>query len=241
MNVQDGTKILRGIARIAVWVASNDSRLITRIARRLDADDRIDVLGYSPADDARLARHLAEHRPAVLLVDLPASQESGRLSESLKFHSALAPRVLLLVETATPALVEGILRHRLHGYLCSDTAPRDCSRAIRCVVQGDVWMSRAALAGALADLLWSDDSFGGSNRERRQPCPCDLNASQITGREQQVVMLVKQGLTNKQIGRQLGIVEETVKKHLQHIYDKIGVRRRALLVLAQPTDLESTR
>ena len=54
-------------------------------------------------------------------------------------------------------------------------------------------------------------------------------------------MLVKQGLTNKQIGRQLGIVEETVKKHLQHIYDKIGVRRRALLVLAQPTDLESTR
>jgi len=40
-------------------------------------------------------------------------------------------------------------------------------------------------------------------------------------------------MTNKQIARQLGIVEETVKKHLQHVYDKFGVRRRALVMLGQ--------
>src|SRR5262245_1788092 len=122
MDVQDGTQILRSIARTAVWVASNDSLLITRLARRLDADDRIDVLGYSPADDARLAAHLAEHRPAVLLVDLPGGYESGCLTEALKFHAALAPRVVLLVKRSTPELIEAILRNRLHGYVCTDTA-----------------------------------------------------------------------------------------------------------------------
>lgn len=54
-----------------------------------------------------------------------------------------------------------------------------------------------------------------------------------TDREQQIVQLLLQGLTNKQIAQQLGITEDTVKKHLQHIYDKLGVRRRALVMLGR--------
>jgi DNA-binding NarL/FixJ family response regulator len=57
--------------------------------------------------------------------------------------------------------------------------------------------------------------------------------STLTVREQQIVQLLTQGLTNKRIGQQLGIVEDTVKKHLQHIYDKLGVRRRALVILGK--------
>jgi DNA-binding NarL/FixJ family response regulator len=52
-----------------------------------------------------------------------------------------------------------------------------------------------------------------------------------TDREQQILALVLQGLTNKEIARQLGIVEDTVKKHLFHVYAKLGVRRRALIIL----------
>jgi DNA-binding CsgD family transcriptional regulator len=59
---------------------------------------------------------------------------------------------------------------------------------------------------------------------RRQPC---------TDREREIVELLRCGMTNKQIAQQLGIVEETVKKHLQHVYDKFGVRRRALVMLGQ--------
>jgi len=65
----------------------------------------------------------------------------------------------------------------------------------------------------------------------------DLRASNdshpCTDREQQIVELLRQGLTNKQIAQQLGIREDTVKKHLQHIYDKLGVRRRALVMLGR--------
>jgi DNA-binding CsgD family transcriptional regulator len=54
-----------------------------------------------------------------------------------------------------------------------------------------------------------------------------------TDREREIVELLRHGLTNKQIAHQLGIMEETVKKHLQHIYDKFGVRRRALVMLGR--------
>jgi DNA-binding NarL/FixJ family response regulator len=52
-----------------------------------------------------------------------------------------------------------------------------------------------------------------------------------TAREQQILQLLMQGMTNKAIAQRLGIVEDTVKKHLQHIYDKLGVRRRTLLMI----------
>jgi DNA-binding NarL/FixJ family response regulator len=52
-----------------------------------------------------------------------------------------------------------------------------------------------------------------------------------TNRELQIIRLLTQGMTNKQIANKLGIAEDTVKKHLQHVYKKLGVRRRALLII----------
>jgi DNA-binding NarL/FixJ family response regulator len=54
-----------------------------------------------------------------------------------------------------------------------------------------------------------------------------------TVREQQIVTLVLQAMTNKQIAQQLGIVEDTVKKHLQHVYTKLGVHRRTLIIVGR--------
>ena len=57
------------------------------------------------------------------------------------------------------------------------------------------------------------------------------STSHLTGRESQVVAHVRQGFTNKEIARRLGIQEDTVKKHLQAVFSKLGVHRRALLAL----------
>ena len=53
----------------------------------------------------------------------------------------------------------------------------------------------------------------------------------LTGRESEVVAHVRQGFTNKEIARRLGIQEDTVKKHLQAVFGKLGVHRRALVAL----------
>ncbi|HET9447714.1 MAG TPA: helix-turn-helix transcriptional regulator [Steroidobacteraceae bacterium] len=69
-------------------------------------------------------------------------------------------------------------------------------------------------------------------RSASQPDPLRTPESGVcTDRELQIVRLLTQGMTNKQIANKLGIAEDTVKKHLQHVYKKLGVRRRALLII----------
>lgn len=72
-------------------------------------------------------------------------------------------------------------------------------------------------------------------QDRRRPAaqsepPAWYGAHECTDRERQIIDLLLQGMTNKQIAKTLGIAEDTVKKHLQHVYKKLGVRRRALLI-----------
>ena len=63
------------------------------------------------------------------------------------------------------------------------------------------------------------------------PAPAPNAPGKLTGRESQVVAHVRQGFSNKEIARRLGIQEDTVKKHLQAVFGKLGVRRRALVAL----------
>ncbi len=73
-----------------------------------------------------------------------------------------------------------------------------------------------------------------ADRRRQASQPDSLLApgsGVCTDRELQIVRLLTQGMTNKQIANKLGIAEDTVKKHLQHVYKKLGVRRRALLII----------
>jgi DNA-binding CsgD family transcriptional regulator len=71
--------------------------------------------------------------------------------------------------------------------------------------------------------------------ERRQASPPAARAARpsFTGREQEIVALLMQGMANRQIAHALGIAEGTVKKHLHHVFQKLGVRSRALLIVEQ--------
>jgi DNA-binding NarL/FixJ family response regulator len=138
--------------------------------------------------------------------------------------------VLLLSDELCSGLVEEILRNRFHGYLLTSCPPDACVKAIRAVSRGGIWLLRGVLANALSNLLQTPshgDAMAENNRGRAR------SMDMLTKREEQIVGLLSQGLTNKHIARQLGIMEGTVKKHLQNVFDKLGVRRRTLVVLRQ--------
>ncbi|MFH0341080.1 MAG: response regulator transcription factor [Chromatiales bacterium] len=84
---------------------------------------------------------------------------------------------------------------------------------------------RGPAPGQVLVLAHPGDAKADSNRV----CTADT----LTKREEQIVRLLSQGLTNKQMARRLGIMEDTVKKHLQNVFGKLGVRRRTLVVLRQ--------
>lgn len=58
----------------------------------------------------------------------------------------------------------------------------------------------------------------------------EAKASSFTVREREIVDLLMQGMSNRQIANALGITEGTVKKHLSHVFRKLGVHSRALLI-----------
>jgi DNA-binding CsgD family transcriptional regulator len=70
------------------------------------------------------------------------------------------------------------------------------------------------------------------DRRQAQRSTRDMSPS-FTGREREIVDLLMEGMSNRQIAQSLGIAEATVKKHLHHVYRKFGVRSRALLIVEQ--------
>ena len=136
--------------------------------------------------------------------------------------------MLVLWDEISHSLVADVLRNRFNGFLLTTSPPEICLKAIRAVCNGELWLSRASLAMAVADML-------------RLPSPVNLGASvewpgadapeALTPREVQVVELLRRGCINKEIARELGIMEDTVKKHLQSVFGKLGVHRRALVAL----------
>ena len=217
---------------IALMMASGRRGLLDGLLPDWRSMQDIAVLGDPVADAARLPACLEQRRPDLLLLDRDLLLRLG--PESLRITRAICPsvRVLLLGDAVYAGLVEEVLRHRLHGFLLTDSPPDVCMKAIRAVSRGELWLPRSLLAKAVSELLHEP----GRGEAKAQPDLLGADGRDtLTHRERQMVDFLHRGFTNKQIARQLGIMEDTVKKHLQGVFGKLGVHRRALVVL-HPVD-----
>lgn len=134
------------------------------------------------------------------------------------------PRVapVLLVESCDRELVINAFRSGARGlFVFNEAAFRTLCKCISCVAQGQVWINSQQLLYVLGAL-----SEVSTLRV--------VNASGkllLTPREEQVVALVADGLSNRQVGGELGLSEHTIKKYLLRIFDKLGISSRVELVL----------
>lgn len=208
-------------------VASGREALHAAWLPRLAREPSIEVRGEPVTDSTRLATCVEHHLPKVLLLD--KALLDGLDSQSLRRIRGHCQdvRVLLLWDEISHDLVADVLRNRFHGFLLTTCLPKICLKAIRAVSKGELWLSRASLAKAIADPLglWGPGDAATSDAPR-------IDATEaLTPRELQVVELLNRACTNKEIARELGIMEDTVKKHLQSVFAKLGVHRRALVAL----------
>ena len=105
------------------------------------------------------------------------------------------------------------------GVVLKDSHPDRLVQAIRQVASGQLWFGHQRLA----DLLDSLRQPG--------PAPVERPIDSLTRRERDIVAAIVQGASNKDISRQFGLRESTVKNHLTHIFDKLGVANRLELAL----------
>lgn len=215
---------------ITVLIASGREGLLKKLSSRLASEQDIRMLIEPVEDPALLPRCVQQRQPKVLLLDTALLDQLGPEFLWMIRTTARRVHVLLLSDEVCSGLVERILRHRFHGYLLTSCPPDAYVKAIRAVSRGDIWLPRGLLANVLSDLL-QRPSHGDAKAESKQIPARSVDT--LTKREEQIVGLLSQGLTNKEIAKQLGIMEDTVKKHLQNVFEKLGVRRRTLVILRQ--------
>jgi NarL family two-component system response regulator LiaR len=179
-----------------------------------------DLEVVAEAGSAEEATALAlQTRPDVLLLDITLPGMSG-----VELVRELAPRlpdtriVMLTASSADRDLVDAI-RFGAVGYLTKDMAPEELARAIRSADSGDLAMSTRMAVRVIRHLA--------EGTRHGVATSTDPGMAELTPREREVLRLLAEGLTDREIADALTISVRTVETHVSSVLRKLGVRNRA--------------
>lgn len=197
-----------------IRVAVVDDHTIVRngLVALLGAHADLEIVGAVGDGEAAVAL-CVEQRPDVVLMDLSMPGVGG--IEATRRIAAEAPGVQVVVLTSfmdRERIVEALSAGAI-GYLLKDAEPEELIRGIHTAARGESPLDPRAARTMLG--------------AQRAPDPLDV----LTDREREVLVLVAEGLPNKQIGRRLEISEKTVKAHLTKVFTQIGVTDRTQAAL----------
>ncbi len=203
---------------ISVLIADDHPVVRQGLEVLLGVQDNLLVVG-SAADGAEAVRLTTELRPDVLLLDLKLPVLDG-IAVLRELRSAMLPtRTLVLTSATDPALATLAMQAGAAGLVYKDIDPDALVRAVRSVHDG-----HTLLAPQAAELLV------------RPGRAADGGLRSLTGREREVLALIADGRSNREIARLLQLSEKTVKTHVSSVLAKLGVADRtqaALLAVRQ--------
>lgn len=197
---------------IEVLIADDHGVVREGLRMFLGRDSELTVVGEASngAEAIELARQL---RPDVVLMDLLMPVMDGIAATAAIRTELPETEVIALTSVLESTAVIGAMKAGAIGYLLKDTQAPELRRAIKAAAAGQVQLSPQASAYLM--------------RELRTPETIEA----LTEREMEVLHLLVQGHSNKEIARALQIAEDTVKVHVKHILAKLGVQSRTQAVL----------
>ncbi|MEU5837445.1 response regulator transcription factor [Streptomyces diacarni] len=193
----------------------DDHQVVRRGLRTfLEVQDDIEVVGEASDGDEGVAR-AEELRPDVVLMDVKMPGTDGVEALRLLRERGNPARVLIVTSFTEQRTVVPALRAGAAGYVYKDVDPEALAGAIRSVHAGHVLL-QPEVAGALL----TDDQGGGAGR-----------GPALTEREREVLGLIADGRSNREIARALVLSEKTVKTHVSNILMKLDVADRTQAAL----------
>jgi DNA-binding NarL/FixJ family response regulator len=199
---------------MAIQILIVDDHSVVRQGLRmfLSLDPELEIVGEARngAEGVQLAQAL---RPDVVLMDLLMPVMDGVTAIGAIRRDLPEVEVIALTSVLEDSLVFGAIRAGAIGYLLKDTEADELCQAIKAAAAGQVQLSPQAAARLM--------------REVRAP----QSPETLTQREIDVLRLMAKGLSNKEIARELGIGEKTVKTHVSNILSKLGVLSRTQAAL----------
>ncbi|MEV4364308.1 response regulator [Nonomuraea sp. NPDC004186] len=196
-------------APIRLLIADDHPIVRDGIRGMFAGDPDFEVLGEAGdgAQAVELARALD---PDVILMDLRMPRMDGVSAIKELARLGIAARVLVLTTYDTDRDVLPAIEAGATGYLLKDTGRDELVRAVRTAARGEAVLSPSVATRLLGQV--------------RAP------ADPLSARELEVLQLIADGATNREVATRLFISEATVKSHVLHIYTKLGVNDRAAAV-----------
>ena len=211
----DGAPLIPYDASTHVVIVSGLRLLRDGLADALARSAGLCVVAAAPdADRARAA--IVEHEPDLVLIDIELRDSLGLVRT---IHDApRAPRIVVFAVSDSKDALLPYIEAGINGYVARDGSLADVVATVEAVGRGETIVS-PKLAASLFQRL-------ADQRRRREMRNATPAASDLTLRERQILSLVEQGMTNKEIARALGIEMATVKNHVHHVLEKLKVSRR---------------
>jgi DNA-binding NarL/FixJ family response regulator len=186
----------------------------------LEAQDDLEVLGEAESG-AEAVERVRELRPDVVLMDVRMPELDGIEATRRIVGGGLPTRVLVLTTFDEDQIVYEALRAGAGGFLLKSAPPARLAAAVRLVAAGEELLAPSVTRRLIEQYV------------RRPPAGTGVPAelSELTEREREVLQLVAAGLTNREVAGRLVVSEATVKTHVNHLFQKLGLRDRVQAVV----------
>jgi two-component system NarL family response regulator len=206
-----------GPAPVIRVVICDDHALFRRGLRMvLEAEDGMAVVAEAGDGEASI-RLVEEHQPDVVLMDVRMPVLSGIEATRVIRERVPAAKVLVLTVSDDEHDLYEAVKAGAAGYLLKEISIDEVAAAIRCVVSG-----QSLISPSMAAKLLTEFTNLARKAEERQSVP----VPRLTERELEVLKLVAQGLSNREIAGELYISENTVKNHVRNILEKLHLHSR---------------
>ncbi|KQP80280.1 response regulator transcription factor [Methylobacterium sp. Leaf117] len=204
--------------RIRVALADDHPIVLAGIRALLNATPDIDLVGEATSGSDALTM-ICSLKPDVAVIDISMPGLNGlELTERVRSE---CPGIKLLVMTVheDAAYVQPLLQAGARGYLLKRSAAEDLLRAVRAVAAGGVYLDPSVAGHALSDTHASAGSAAsGQSKEALSP------------REAEVLRLIAQGFSNKDIARRIDLSVKSVETYKARAAEKLGLRTRAEII-----------
>jgi DNA-binding NarL/FixJ family response regulator len=205
--------------KVRVLLADDHTLVRLGFRRLLEDDPRIEVVGEA-STGLEAVKEFLRLKPDVAVMDISMPEIGGIEATAEILRSYPEARVVILSMHANPAYVRKAIEVGAKGYILKNAIQGDLTRAIVAVAEGEAYLSPA-----ISRLVMESMKCGAT------PGAPDDPYDRLTLREREVLQLIAQGKSNKEIAVLLDISVNTVAVHRAHLMETLGLHRTAELVL----------
>jgi DNA-binding NarL/FixJ family response regulator len=200
--------------RITVLLVDDHDVVRLGVRALLSREDGIEIVGEAATAEDAVALAI-QLRPAVVLMDVRLPDRSG-VDACREIRSAdPGIKVVMLTSHADEEAVLNAIMAGASGYVLKQISSKEVLRAIETVAAGQSLLDPQVTLKVMEMMT------------RRARAPVDDRTVPLSPQEEKVLSLVAEGLTNKEIARELGLSDKTVKNYVSHVLEKLNLSRRA--------------